>query len=139
MPRSSIDVEHDVVTEGRRREANFLWGIVVAIVLWSIAGAIPGAAFGWFLAETIGPEGMDILIMYIVCMIILGHLVAGMIAGYVLLADRTSQEMPPNRPLSRVTVTGLSERDGRRIEAILRSRNATEVGGGREGQQRGRV
>jgi hypothetical protein len=125
VPRTTIDLQHGVLPEAR--EANFLWRIVVVIVLWSIVGAVPGAAFGWFLAETIGPGGTEVMIMYVVCMMILGHLVAGMVAGYVLLADRTSQEMPPNRPVSRLTITGVNERDVRTMKEILRSRGATDV------------
>jgi hypothetical protein len=127
IPATSINVEHDVEANSGPREAGFLWGIVVAIVLWSIVGAVPGAAFGWLLAELIGPEGTEVMIMYVVCMTILGHLVAGMLAGYALLADRTTAEVLPDQRTSVLTVRNVSEQDRYRIEELLHSSDALSV------------
>jgi hypothetical protein len=127
IPKSAIDIKHEIPPEGARGEAGFLWGVVVAIVLWSIVGAVPGAAFGWLLAELIGPEGTEVMIMYVVCMTILGHLVAGMLAGYALLADRTTAEVLPDQRTSILTVRSVSEQDRHRIEDLLRSGNALTV------------
>ena len=88
---SSVDLEHGVPPETRGREGRFVWRVLVAIVLWSLAGAVPGAAFGWLLAETIGPKGTAGLVVQVVSWTIVGHLVAGMLAGYALLADRSAE------------------------------------------------
>jgi hypothetical protein len=93
----------------------------VAILLWSVVGAIPGAAFGWLLAQTIGPEGTAGLVMQVVCWTIVGHLVGGLLAGYLLLADRSEEEMPPDRPVSLLTVRGVPASDLRRVRTTLRS------------------
>src|SRR5213594_3620937 len=77
IPRASIEVQHGILPEARTREARFVWRALIRIVLWSIAGAAPGAAFGWLLAETVGPEGTAGLIVQVVCWMIVGHLLAG--------------------------------------------------------------
>jgi hypothetical protein len=42
VPPSSIELQHGVLPEARGREGRFVWRVLVIIVLWSIAGAIPG-------------------------------------------------------------------------------------------------
>jgi hypothetical protein len=69
--------------------------VLIIIVLWSIAGGVFGAGFGWLLAETIGPDGTAGLILQAVSWIIVGHLIAGMLAGYFVLADRTQRKCRP--------------------------------------------
>jgi hypothetical protein len=64
---SSIALKHGVLPDAREREGRFVWRLLVIIRLWSIAGAIPGAAFGLLLAVTIGPEGTAGLIVQVVC------------------------------------------------------------------------
>src|SRR5438105_1431867 len=119
IPRGAIELQHGMLQEARTREARFVWRVLVAILLWSVAGAVPGAAFGLLLADTIGPEGTAGLIVQIVCWTIVGHLLAGMLAGYALLADRKAEEMPPDRPISLLTIRGLPEGDLRRIRRLL--------------------
>jgi hypothetical protein len=127
IPGSAIELRHNVLPEARQREARFVLRVLVAIVLWSIAGTVLGATFGWILAETIGPEGTAGLILQVVCWMIVGHLLAGMLAGYALLADRSAEEMPPDRPVSLVTVRDMPERDLRRVHRLLRSRNPLDL------------
>ena len=127
IPLSSIDLQHGVLSEARQREGRFLWRVLVAIVLWSIAGGVIGAGFGWLLAEIIGPEGTAGLMVQLVSWVIVGHLVGGMLAGYFLLADRTQREMPPDRPVSLLTVRDLGPRDRRRVEVLLRPHHPLEL------------
>jgi len=126
-PGSAIELRHNVLPEARQREARFVLRVLVAILLWSIAEAVPGAIFGWLLAQTIGPEGTAGLVVQVVCWMIVGHLLAGMLAGYALLADRSAEEMPPDRPVSLVTVRDMPERDLRRVRRLLRSRNPLDL------------
>jgi hypothetical protein len=121
FPPSTLTLEYDVLPEGIAREARFLRRVLAIIVLWSILGGIFGAAFGWLLAETMGPEGTSGLILQLVCWIIVGHLVAGMLAGYFVLADRSQREMPPDRPLSVITAHGLADVDAQKARKLLRS------------------
>lgn len=127
VPPASIEARHSVLPEARGREGRFVWRVLVAIVLWSIAGAVPGAAFGWVLAQTIGPEGTAGLIVQVVCWMIVGHLLGGMLAGYALLADRSAEEMPPDRPVSVLTVRGLGAADESRVRHLLQSRRPLEL------------
>jgi hypothetical protein len=127
VPGSAIDLQFGVLPEARQREARFLWRILVIIVLWSIVGGVIGAGFGWLLAETIGPEGSAGLILQLVSWIIVGHLIFGMLAGYFVLADRTKREMPPDRPVSVVTVRGLDPREVARVRRLLRSEGPLDI------------
>jgi hypothetical protein len=127
VSRSSVLVRHGVMPEARGREGRFVWRVLVIIVLWSVAGAIPGAAFGWLLAVTIGPEGTAGLIVQLVCWIIVGHLIGGMLAGYFVLSDRSQEEMPPDRPVSMLSVRGLEPREARRVRRLLRLRRPLEL------------
>ena len=122
-----MTLQHGVLPDPGAREARFLWRVLVIIVLWSIAGGIIGAGVGWLLAETIGPEGTAGLIVQLVSWIILGHLIVGMLAGYFVLADRTQPEMPPDRPVSLITVSDLEPPEADRVRRILRSHNSLEL------------
>jgi hypothetical protein len=93
IPDSSIDIAAGVPG----RETAFIRRLVVIIVLWSILGGAVGAAIGLTLAVTIGPEGTSGLLFQVVCWMLIGHLIVGMIAGYWVLADRTHREMAPDR------------------------------------------
>jgi hypothetical protein len=124
---TTINLEHGVLPDPRAREARFLWRVLVIIVLWSILGGIIGAGVGWLLAETIGPQGTAGLIVQLVSWIILGHLIVGMFAGYVVLADRTQSEMPPDRPVSLLIVSNLDDRDADSVRRILRSHRPLEI------------
>ncbi len=63
------------------------------------------------LAETIGPEGTAGLIVQLVSWIIVGRLIATILAGYFVPADRTQREMSPDRPVSLLTVRDVPEGD----------------------------
>jgi hypothetical protein len=127
IPPSSIDFQHNVLPAARAREGKFVWRVLVLIVLWSIPGGVIGAGFGWLLAETMGPEGTAGLIVQLVSWIIVGHMIAGMLAGYFVLADRTQSEMPPDRPLSLLTIRGLTPRDTKRVQPLLRSHHPLDL------------
>ncbi len=125
-PRSDIVSSLEVPETGPGHEAPFIWRLVWIIVLWSVAGGIVGAALGAGLAITVGPEGTSGLILQVVSWIIMGHLVVGMVAGYVVLADRTHPEMPPDRPLTVIKVR-VPESDAARLAQTLADHGAREV------------
>jgi len=75
-------------TEGR-----FMGRIVLIIAFWSVIGTAIGAGFGVALALTIGPSGTQGIIIQAVSWAIFAHLIIGMLAGYLLLADRSEREM----------------------------------------------
>jgi hypothetical protein len=127
IPAASIDLQHSVLPEARAREGRFVLRVLVIIVLWSIAGGVIGAGFGSLLAEAIGPEGTAGLIVQLVSWIIVGHLIAGMLAGYFVLADRTQREMSPDRPVSVLTVRDLDSSHAGRIRRLLRSHDPLEL------------
>jgi hypothetical protein len=124
---SCIELEHGVLAEARGREGRFVWRVLVIIVLWSIVGGLLGAAFGLLLALTVGPKGTAGLIVQMVCWIIVGHLIGGMLAGYFVLADRSQEEMPPDRPVSTLTIRGLDPRDSKRVRRLIRSRRPLQL------------
>lgn len=107
IPSSAISVMENV----RPPEGRYLWGLAVRIVLWSIPGGAAGAAVGLGLALAgIGPAGASGAAVQVVSWLIVGHLLAGMWAGYVLLADCSSREMAPDREAdATVVVRCLSE------------------------------
>ncbi len=87
-----------VTGAGPGQEGQFLGRIVILIVLWSIPGGALGAATGLLLAIAgIGPQGTTGAVVQVVSWLIIGHLLAGMWAGYLLLADRSHREMAPDR------------------------------------------
>lgn len=79
------------------REASFLTRLVITIALWSIIGAITGVGLGIVTWIILGPEGTTGFIIQAVVWGIFGHLIAGMWAGYILLADRTDLDLPHDR------------------------------------------
>jgi len=124
---SSIDLQHNVLPDARQREGRFVSRVLVIIVLWSLVGGVIGAGFGWLLAATIGPEGGAGLIVELVSWIIVGHLIAGMLAGYFVLADRTQREMPPDRPVSLVVIRDLEPRESEHLRRLLRSHDPLDL------------
>jgi len=126
IPTSSIALHDNVLPDARQREGRFVSRVLIVIVLWSIVGGVIGAGFGWLLAETIGPEGTAGLIVQLVSWIIVGHLIAGMLAGYFVLADRSQREMPPDRPVSLLTV-GVEPRDIKRVRRLRRSHGPLDL------------
>lgn len=114
IPREAVSVTLSATQEGR-----LLWRLVISIVLWSILGGAVGAGAGLALARAgIGPSGTTGTLVQAVSWLIIGHLLAGMWAGYVLLADRSHREMASDRE-SRATVT-VRCRDRAESEAALR-------------------
>jgi hypothetical protein len=101
---SAVELREAPLPPIPQREGRYLWRLLVIIVLWSVLGGVFGVLVGLVLWATIGPEGMNGLIFQAVCWGIVGHLVVGMIAGYVVLADRSEREMEPERPEVVVTV-----------------------------------
>lgn len=103
-------------------EGRFLWRLVVTIVLWSIPGGAVGAAAGLALALAgIGPDGATGTAVQVTSWLIAGHLLAGMWAGYVFLADRTSPQMTPDRsPGVVVSVRCGSEGERETVRQALR-------------------
>lgn len=80
-----------------QREGPFLARLVITIIAWSIAGAVAGIGLGALVWLIFGPEGMTGLVIEAVVWGIFGHLIAGLWAGYVLLADRTQPDLPHDR------------------------------------------
>lgn len=99
--------------------------IVVVIALASIAGTAIGAALGASFAFAIGPSGTSGYIIQIVSWAIFMHLLIGMWAGYLLLADRSGREIHNSGPVTltvrcaNIDATALAER--------LRKLGATSV------------
>lgn len=94
-----------VSVQAADREKSFIVRLVVAIALWSITGAAAGVALGALIWLLLGPEGTTGFIIQAVVWGIFGHLLAGLWAGYLLLADRTQEDLPHDRPAGTVTIT----------------------------------
>jgi hypothetical protein len=104
VPHDAVIVSEAPLPPTRRREGRYLCRLLVIIVLWSVLGGVFGVLFGLVLAATVGPEGTAGQLFQAVCWGIVGHLLIGMIAGYVVLADRSHPEMEPERPQVVLTV-----------------------------------
>lgn len=76
-------------------EPPFFVRVVLVIVWWSIIGTLVGVAIGFGVAKAIGPDGTMGIVLQTISWGIFGHLIAGMWAGYVLLADRSKREFAP--------------------------------------------
>src|SRR2546428_8599703 len=98
IPRASIAVQHGILPEARTREGRFVWRVLIRIVLWSIAGAVPGAAFGWLLAETIGPEGTAALACQSAGWWTAATSFPEIFAAYALLPTPAARKPPPAPP-----------------------------------------
>jgi hypothetical protein len=126
IPQSAIEVREAELPPQRQREGRYLWRLLVIIVLWSVLGGVFGVLFGLVLAATIGPEGTTGLVFQAVCWGIVGHLTVGMLAGYVVLADRSQREMEPERPEIVVSVSSVAE-DIDRVKTVLEGSQASPV------------
>ena len=100
-------------------ETSFLIRLVAIIVLWSIAGGAIGAGMGALIWLVLGPDGTGGLIIQTVSWLIFGHIVAGLWAGYLLLADRTSAELPHERTTTRLVIRCPEEHTRNLAESIL--------------------
>jgi hypothetical protein len=77
-------------------EVRFVWRLVWIVVLWSLVGGVVGALSGAGVVWAgIGGGGTLAIVLQIIGWMIFGHLIAGMWAGYALLADRSKREFAP--------------------------------------------
>lgn len=106
--------------DANQRESSFIIRLVVVIVVWSVVGGAVGVGLGALFWLFIGPEGTTGFIIQAVVWAIFGHLIAGMWAGYLLLADRTGPELPHERAAPNVRIA-IRCRDG---DAVTRARDA---------------
>jgi hypothetical protein len=95
----SLAVAAPLMAAETAREGRAMGRIVVIVALASVAGTAMGAALGVALHLTIGPEGTSGLIIEVVSWAIFAHLLIGMWAGYLLLADRSEREIGRARPV----------------------------------------
>lgn len=104
---TTVGIDPDTITfsQPAGREGSFLTHLVITIALWSVAGAAAGIGLGTIIWLLLGPEGETGFIIHVVVWGIFGHLIAGMWAGYLGLADRTEADLPHDRPGQAVTVT----------------------------------
>lgn len=108
---ASDAIEVEPVGQPAQREGRFLARFVLIVVLWSVAGTAVGAALGALLSYTVGPHGTDGLILQMISFAVFAHVLIGMWAGYVLLADRTEREVLPQRgQLTAAIDSGLASR-----------------------------
>ncbi len=103
--------------------------IVLIIVVWSVFGTALGAGLGVLIAQVFGPDGTDGMIIQGVSWAIFAHLLAGMFAGYYLLADRTRDELPiPGGDAAVLLVVECASIDeSRRVAGLLRELGAASV------------
>ena len=92
------------ITSDNDSEGPFLTRLVITIALWSIAGGIIGVGLGALIWLIFGPEGTTGLLIQAIVWGIFGHLIIGMWAGYLLLADRTQPDLPHDRPAYTLTI-----------------------------------
>jgi hypothetical protein len=112
------------------REARFMGRLVWIVVLWSIAGGIAGALIGIAVVWAgIGPSSTTAVVLQVVGWAIFGHLIAGIWAGYALLADRSQPEFAP--PAGVGSGAAVEVRCSTRAE-IERAREALLAAGARE-------
>ena len=121
----SLAVGAPSLVQESAREGQVMWRIVVIIVLASAAGTAIGAAFGAALALTIGPAGTSGLIIQVVSWAIFAHLLIGMWAGYLLLADRTEREIGRARPV--LLTLRCDSIDANTWAGLLREMGATDI------------
>jgi hypothetical protein len=110
------------------KETRFMGRIFLVVVFWSVVGTAAGAALGVVLHVTVGPSGTEGLIIQVVSWAIFAHLIIGMCAGYLLLADRTEEDLPAVRQEgARIEVECDSIDDAREAAAILEEAGASEI------------
>jgi hypothetical protein len=111
------------------RENRFMTRVVLLVIAWSILGTAIGAALGIGIALLFGPSGTEGMIIQAVSWAIFAHLVAGMCAGYLLLAERGSGDLSAVRHSGPVTLRTncATIDDAEELAARLRSLGATRV------------
>lgn len=106
-------------------EGQVMGRIVAIIVLASIVGTAIGAGLGVALHLTVGPEGTSGLIIQVVSWAIFAHLLIGMWAGYLLLADRSEREIGRARPV--ILTVRCANIDADALVERLRALGATQI------------
>jgi hypothetical protein len=101
VPAANMAVCDATVTKATETasEGRFMGRVVLVVAFWSIFGTVVGAGLGAALSFTIGPSGTSGLIIQMVSWAIFAHLLIGMWAGYVLLADRSGREIGAGHPV----------------------------------------
>jgi hypothetical protein len=113
LANAGIGAEFIAITGGSH-EGRLLGRVLLLIVLWSIPGGALGASLGLLLALAgVGPAGTTGAVVQVVSWLIIGHLLAGMWAGYLLLSDRSRREMYPG--------------EGGQYQVTVRCRSAAEA------------
>ena len=121
----AIQAADSPLIEETAREARTMVRIVFIIAGASVVGTAIGVALGVVLHVLVGPEGTSGLIVQVVSWAIFAHLLIGMWAGYLLLADRTEREIGRARPVMLVIQCANIEPDTVREE--LNRLGATDV------------
>jgi hypothetical protein len=109
------------------RETRFMGRIVILVALWSVVGTALGAGLGVVIAMIFGPDGTDGMVIQGISWAIFAHLLAGMWAGYWLLADRSRAEMPIPSGAVLLTIECASIDGTERAVARLRELGATHI------------
>ena len=117
---------------GGRGEVRFVARLVWVVVWWSILGGAVGALLGAGIVWAgVGGGGTLAIVLQIIGWMIFGHLIAGMWAGYALLADRSKREFTPagadGGQLSMVHVRCRDRVQIERARDVLRSSGAAGV------------
>jgi hypothetical protein len=116
---------------GETTDARFIVRFLLIVVVASIVGTALGVAIGLgFIAMGLTPDTTESLVLQVVTWAIFWHLIIGMIAGYILLADRSEAEW---RPGLLATLTVVCEDTGAAapVEGLLKELGAREVNSSR--------
>jgi hypothetical protein len=124
-----IAVHRELARDGTRGETSFLGRLVWIIVFWSIPGTIVGALAGWGIAVLAGIDDTTGIVLMVVAFAIFGHLIAGIWAGYVLLADRSEREFsaPGERGRTVLEVRCRNREELERARQLMDQSGATGV------------
>jgi hypothetical protein len=118
-----------LATEPAQREGAFITRLVVAIVLWSILGGAVGVGLGTAIWLILGPSGGTGFVIQAVVWGIFGHLIAGLWAGYLLLADRTEADLPHDRSeRAAFTISCPDENTAGRARDLIQSHGGVVAG-----------
>jgi len=115
-------VDHSLIsleTTQPDTETRFLIRLVAIIVLSSIVGGAVGAGLGALIWLVFGPSGTGGLLIQIVVWLIFGHIIAGLWAGYLLLADRTHADLPHERTTAHLIIRYPSDDISELITSII--------------------
>jgi len=127
VPTSDMTIALDVTNlpDETAREGMIMSRIVLIIVVASLFGTGIGAGLGAILSATVGPSGTQGLIIQMVSWAIFAHLLIGMWAGYLLLADRSEREIGRSRHV--VLTVSCGNINPNTVVDQMRNLGATEV------------